>query len=301
MHYKNNSFRNLFIDSCFRLSTLIISATTLIAGFFHLYFGSLFFPVFVIFIMLFILLLIPLYLHSYNTLISSNKFRSIIFIIVLLFLLNNTIYFLFKSLIQFSIVELLTDPIFILDVFDTPDGLSFPRLKYINILNCLMKSLLFFLFSILILILNISLNFKSRFGLPFHSIQIFLIILNLAFIFPMSSLDLYYFFSSFGRTAHGFPCEILIHNYNFILFFFGLLLYILITILLFALPLTSGLNIALALVKEILFIEFVYFFWHFKHYTMTQTYSSDVFISYPFLRSFLTEEIYSFPLNITWF
>ena len=301
MPYKNHSFRNLFIDICFRLSLLIMSVITVIAGLFHLYFESLFFPVVVIFIMLFILLYITFYLYLNKTLISSNRFISLILILILFFLWFNTIYFLVKALRQLSLIELLTEPLIGINVFYTLDGFNFPELRYITIFNCLIKSLFFFLISILILILKILINFKHRFRLSIDSIHVFLIISNLAFSSYIYSSFLYHLWRSFGFLFRGFPCEILIHNYNYFILFFGILLYILITLFLFVLPLTSGVNISLALVKEILFIDFIYFLSYFHEYTTIQTDCFEVFISYPFLIFVLTAEIYSFPFNMSLF
>ena len=50
MQYKKNTFRNFFMDIWFRLSTLIMLATTLSAGFVHLYLGSILFIFFILFI-----------------------------------------------------------------------------------------------------------------------------------------------------------------------------------------------------------------------------------------------------------
>jgi len=254
-------------------------------------------------IMLFTLLYITSNTYSDKTLIVSNKFIFIIFVITLFFLWTNTIYFLFRGLIQFSLIELLTAPILIQNVFYTADGFSFTELRYITLLNYLIKSLLFLLISVLILIVNISINLKSSFRLCSDSIiiQIFLIISNLSFIIYMKNSFFYYFLRSFGFTFNGLPCEILIHNYNFILLAVVVSLYIFITILLLALPLTSGVNTYLALVKEIFFIEFVHYLCYFTEYTMDHSYASDVFIEYPFLIPVLTEEIYSFPLNQVFF
>lgn len=206
-----------------------------------------------------------------------------------------------KALRQISIIEFLTDPILLRYVFYTQDGVSFPDLKFINICNCFMKSLLFFLISVLILIVKILINFKYRFRLNIDSIHVFLILSNLAFssyIYSSFFYDLWYYF---GFVYRGFPCEILIHNYNYFILFFGILLYILITLFLFVLPVTYGVNISLALVKEISFIEFIYFFWYFNTYTTTQTDCFGLFISYPFLILVLTDEIYSFPFNMSLF
>jgi len=254
-------------------------------------------------IMLFTLLYITSNTYSDKTLIVSNKFIYTIFVITLFFLWTNTICFLFRGLIQFSLIELLTATIWIQNVFYTADGFSFTELRYITLLNCLIKSLLFLLISVLILIINISINLKSSVRLCSDSIiiQIFLIISNLSFIIYMKSSFFYYLFINFGSPLNELPCEILIHNYNFIVFAVVVFLYIFITILLLALPLTAGVNTSLALVKEIFFMEFVHYLCYFTKYTISHRKISYLFIDYPFLIPVLTDEIYSFPLNMVFF
>ena len=300
MRYKNNNFssNNFFL---FFISVIPLSALT--GSIFPGFFGSLFFLLLCTFLILafFIVLCTILVLYLDKTIVVSKKLLLIVSFITVFFLFANIILFLVKGLAHFTILELLTAPFPIANVFYTLDGLNFPKLKYITLFNCLIKSFLFLLVSILILILNMLLNSKSTLSLNLDSIHTFLIISNLALIFHLKSSFLYYFLRSFGFTFHRLSCEILIHNYTFYVFFFGIFLYLIITLFLVLLPLTSGVNKALVLVKELSLFGFIYFMSYFYEYTMVQTMSYNVFFNYRLLRAFLTDEIYSFPLNIILF
>ena len=105
MLYKNNNFSYRNFLFCF---ISVVSASALIDVIFPGFFRRLFFTITVLVILLFILLFSTFHLHSNKTLIVSNKFISVIFVIVLIFLWMNAIFLLFTGLIRFSIVEFLT-------------------------------------------------------------------------------------------------------------------------------------------------------------------------------------------------
>jgi hypothetical protein len=218
MHYKTN---NSFLSDFSRLFILVVSVSILIVVIFPDFFGILFPQVLCIFFImsLFIVLCIIFLLYLTKPITVSKKLLLIISFIIIIFLFANIILFLVKGLAQFTALELLTEPFPVLNVFYTLDGLNFTKLKYITLFSCLIKSLIFLLISILILRLNILINYKSSFSLNFDSLHMFLLISNLTLIFNLKSSFFYYFLRSFGFTFHGLSCEVLIHNYTFSIFF----------------------------------------------------------------------------------